>query len=726
MKYVSHHIPLVFAALLLAGCSTDDISGLVDLGKTPVSVAGGSPALTRATISAEKTDNEAKPFDGGTSLYIIMKSEKSDADALYTRTIGYAADKTTDEKSTVVNFNDTYGRFWEDSYSRNSQLSVYSVCVPSYALKESSPSETVSGTEDDTKWTVANSTTYDNTWSTGNGTTTIAWPLRSKSVSPQDATFLKSQDLCFSNNISKNGSTDNRITFNESMKKFGSGRMIFNHALTKVTFILKMGEGFTGKDQFSFTESGKNVVLSNFNTGGTFNFTTGEFETSTITTGTLSELSITTHDDAGYKLEGLIVPGTSLDDATEGDISFTIFNNLYKLSRKDLLYALQGKETATGTTALDNNKMRPGLDYVFTLTVGKKKMDKITASVVDWETVEADNVVPSNARIEVTLDDRGTKQTGTADFDLFRAADISSEISDTYTSYNWTTGYTDKAVLEENTTNSGIYVAKEASNTSENWYWPDNKTFYHFRTVSPKTTDSWKVNTETTTGDYITLTRAKTFTDVLWGAPFTTKDAGNINYSTSTGFAKNSSDGYQISKAIGVTNDKINMLMFHMMSKVSIQLQTVTGSDKVNLAGAKLTLKGLYPTGKVLLGTGLVEPTGTASDFEGTVDDSYKFTAGFIPQSLSANGKAELIITTADNNQYEVDLTALAASTVSTANIANPYTENSAGKYSLNAWYPGFGYSYTFTLKKTGISKITATVVDWESISADNQDVQIK
>ena len=111
---------------------------------------------------------------------------------------------------------------------------------------------------------------------------------------------------------------------------------------------------------------------------------------------------------------------------------------------------------------------------------------------------------------------------------------MSETINDKYESYAWETGYTpadNKAQLKENVTNSGIYTAEEAQDPHTAWYWPDNKTFYHFRTVMPKTDDSWKANADSEHGDYVTLRAdfGDTYKDVCWGAPFAST-SGKLTY----------------------------------------------------------------------------------------------------------------------------------------------------------------------------------------------------
>ena len=176
------------------------------------------------------------------------------------------------------------------------------------------------------------------------------------------------------------------------------------------------------------------------------------------------------------------------------------------------------------------------------------------------------------------------------------------------------------------------------------------------------------------------------------------------------------------------------MTLFHMMSDVSIQLTTTTGDDKVTLEGATIQLSNTYPSGKVRMGNGLVEPDGTPDAAQATVVETsgnYKVEHfGFIPQTLENVGGVNntdvvLTITTADHNEYRVNMKGMKANTIGNNLISNPYTKTGE-KYTINRWYPNYQYTYTFHLTKTGIAKITETLANWETVSADNENIQIQ
>ena len=68
----------------------------------------------------------------------------------------------------------------------------------------------------------------------------------------------------------------------------------------------------------------------------------------------------------------------------------------------------------------------------------------------------------------------------------------------------------------------------------------------------------------------------------------------------------------------------------------------------------------------------------------------------------------------------------LLATSVPDNNIKNPYTADGNGKFEIDRWYPGFKSTYTFKLKKKGIEDIKVTILDWETVTAGDDNVQIQ
>ena len=727
---------LAVCLLTLSACSTNET--LTDSpnnqGKTPIELSVGivgenaaTPrALTRTVITTDNPyGHAATAFAANTSLYMVLKSDydgTGDAQApLYSRSIG-TVPGSGGGNPLNVSFASGYQRYWEDSYSRDSKVSVFSACVPGK----------------NSVLTIGGSDSYnqnDYTWSPTTITPTIDWPLTgvSGTLASQDAAFLTNQDLCFSNNVSG----DNCIAFDTSTKKFLAKKMVFHHALTKVTFKIKKGEGFSDTE----FNTGFSISLVGFNSTGTLNLATGVFTpTATTTISTLADTKDETLDASyAYVRSCLMLPDTDLNNDAIDQINITINNNDYHIKKSELVTKLNDKKLYNNTTeALDGTKMRHGVHYIFTMTISKSQISNLSAAVVDWETVTAEEVTPSNARISVSLLENGTAETSESPtFDLFRSANVNDVINDNWASYDWATGY-DKAYLQKS---GSAYAAYEDDGHTTPWYWPNNRTFYHFRTLKPQTTNTWKVETGGTnpnTFEYVTLegglfndTPENSYRDVCWGAPFKSLGSGQkLTYSLTTGF-DNTLTGdltdpanHQISKAIGPTTATINMNTFHMMSDVTINLTTTTGTDAVTLSDATVKLTPVFNTGTVKMGNGLITPGGSTT-INGTVSQvgstsTYQWHYGFVPQSLDG---VVLIITTSDNNQYKVTLKDIAASSVGGTNsiINNPYTNNI-----IDRWYPSFKYTYTFHLTKTGIQSITATLSDWEGVTATSQTVVIQ
>lgn len=213
-----------------------------------------------------------------------------------------------------------------------------------------------------------------------------------------------------------------------------------------------------------------------------------------------------------------------------------------------------------------------------------------------------------------------------------------------------------------------------------------------------------------------------------------TSDSFKFKYTADVGFDNKISgtEDKQLYQAIGPTEDAVKLTLFHMMSEVEFRFTTSNGSDKVEIGSSgsrkstKVVLEGFRSQGRVLMGNGKVETVGDTGDLtlsEAITTESNSCKAGIVPQDLSG---VRLRITTPDHNEYIVNLKDISVGTKPvTTNIENPYRQNAAGKWTIDSWYPGFKYVYSFKLTKKGITDIVATIVAWESISADD-DVQIQ
>lgn len=723
---------LIIMALSLqapVACSDDAVvSGGYDEGKTSIelSVGGvGEVNASRARAITKDPNEVAKRgiIPAGTALYMVMKSENavsSPTETKYAVTRGVTKDADAERKS-PIDFSQTgCTRYWDDCFARNAHLTIYAACAPG-----STKAIEIGGkTESDYPWTTLPTT---GAWSN----TTISPTIANWTVSENQTTeTLRDEDLCYSNNISEytleSTDYDERLKFDSGTRKFDQGNLCFYHALSWITFeIIRDEESFT-EAEFQFA-TGTNIKLTNFFTKNTeFDIPTGEF------TGAYSSQPIrtmaqraTATTGSAFTLDALVMPTTDMSSTTKGDIHLIIANNEYNLSKQELLDKIQASDKTNHL--IEEKKLKPGVHYVFKLRIGKTKIKDITAKILDWETVTADTHTPSNAKVILNLEDRGTKQ----DAYIYRAAETTTNItgdilSEAGKGYVWEKGY-------DNDDRNAYTALTDA--LSKSWYWPDNKTFYHFRAIAPQAAPA---PTTVDGKDCVALTSGNTYTDVCWGAPFPEMEPSNPSsnttkfvYSLTNGFA--GTDGHQIHYAIGATESPLKLLLFHVMSDVTINISSVTGDAKVDLGDGtstktKIELKNIYTKGRVQLGNGLVLGTDTQTGTHtfpeqgGTTLTWSNY--GAIPQSLAG---VVLEITTPDHNHYLIDLASVkaSASNISSKNVQNPYAIVD-GKCTINRWYPDYKYTYSFTLSKKGVTGITCTILEWEEVTADDEVIQIQ
>lgn len=731
MKRLFLYIPFFSAAMSLVSCSDETASGLPDSEKTPVSLTvehTGISSLTRAVVSGGES---AKAFTQDTRLFFYMEAEKDGAaKKKWGCNYGTAArepDAADGRKSAVVfNGNSLY---WDDAFARDTKLTVYSLAMANSmaeSMETVSPAVTLNAT----------TSRYAFTEEATDIAPTVSVTLGNGDK--QDVSSVADQDLVFSNNVSTLNGEGNRLKFDNTAKLFDKGELVYNHALTSMTFKLKAGDGFTGVDDFNFVDAtgiATGFELKGFYGMGTFNVKEGTFSSQDVVDyADIAHAASPTAESKAHTLKALLVPGTDITAATEA-VSFIIAGNKYVLTMAQLHNAIKGNaDNMDGSevkeTVLDGGKrLKAGVNYEFVFTVSKSKIENITAAVVDWENVVTEEQTPSNARIVITTkNDKGTAITNAGVFSLYRAVDTgNTAVTDDYVGFNYLTGYT---------TDGAATLTYTDGKFTTNWYWESNAAYYHFRAANTTVTQA-------EAGDYLSLaSKEGTYADVLWGAPFKNFE-GSFTYDTTNGFDRSASTvadiaNHDIHHAIGATKSAVNLTLFHLMSDITFKVRTTTADNKVTLVdGADKTsiqLRSVAKTGKALMGNGCVTADNESrADFTfGSPSITYKDEAepksvdyiswhgGFVPQPLDG---VQLVITTPDQNQYIVDLKDVLTSTPPTySNVSYPAYEGNK----VSCWHPGIRYTYTFTLTKTGIENISANIVGWEEVSAGDDNVQIQ
>lgn len=715
----------VAAAMLTTGCSndvTDSNSGVDNTGKERIILAAGDDqgaVLSRAGFAADTrivariVSDSRVSTEADKCVRTVLLAKKEEGSVGYSN-VGYAENKT---------------RYWDDAYGRNSILSVYAVAIPNKndGSETSNLKETVlSGTDE---------------WSTENATVnTILWGVNTT----QTEEILDKEDLTYSNNIQAgnvngngvytwnyssgaypstptaaikhtvSGNTDGRLYFTQSAEDaltgdpdngnpghFDRGQLEFHHALSRIQVNLKTGDGYSST--ISLTG---NLQLNTVPVSGTLDIKTGAWAASP-TTGNVNMAKWATADAKTYgefkadlTYEAQVLPGYEFtESATTNVMEFTVSGNKYYISNAMLRNALTAKSITDYTMAQEKR-------YVFNITVAKNKIQNITATLVDWNDVVANNETVDNSHIQFTLDQKGDPCT---DLHIYRAP---VDLGNIYTTDAYLTdksddvtakagvAYTDKATL-----------SLESPYTATNWYYDNNRTAYHFRSINTAAD-----NARLSDGTAFTMTAG---TDYHWGAPMSS--VSSIKYNN--GYVSN------ISKAINsaTTDTQIKITELHMMSQIVVKLKTTDDASKINLTGATVTITKLAETGTVDMGIGKITPVTSYKNLAMTAGADNTFTLLVVPQDLVRGSDTDdyvgITIHTSDNNEYYIveKLSNIIASSVADVNMTNQVASQA-----IKVWEPGQTYTYTFTLKKTEIKNITATLASWNDVTGANTNLDLE
>jgi hypothetical protein len=653
-----------------------------DSEKTAIEFGGSSAQVTRAGLS--KT-NETK-------VVMQIKSQKKgstgDNNVRVTRTMATAtADNTYDDTSlSTLSFADAYQRYWDDAYGRDAELSVYAIAVPGKTTNSMAAEKKLTASE-------------NSTWSSEELSHNVDWTVSTA----QTNTTLADEDLIFSNNISG----DNKMKFTltdsndeDGAGKFDSGNLNFTHALSRITINLKRGAGFSGENTFQFATD-TNVSLNAMPVGGTLDLASGEWTTaSTATVTSMYEASASTstgsatNEYTDYNLMAQVLPGKIYTDGdVNKELSFTIDGNLYTISSDMMFDALNVAAVKDKVTKLTdtNITLEKGLNYTFNITVNKTGVN-VTASIQDWTPITAENLDLTNDNIKVSVYD--TENSHISDFELYRS------------------------VVDNEGNSNGTYAPRG----NATWYYQDNQTYYNFRSTS---------NVTSLNSDSMSFAMTAGSTDYQWGAPL---KANAITAGVTPKY--DTEDGYNdlIFGKIGATSSTINMTQFHMMSQVTVKLTSEPKDDKddnqkVDLTGSKVYITRINKDGEVLMATGKITPSNLQDDLEMTPKtNTTSYNMSVVPQTLVRNDGASdadyigiRIETASGKSIYYYEK----LSDVKASNEATPSQNNTPGE-SISYWYPGHYYKYVFNILKTGVNGVTASLVDWTTVTGATQNISLE
>jgi len=585
----------------------------------------------------------------------------------------------------------------------------------------------------------------------------LSWTLNADQTSGENIPAQK--DLLISNNV-KAGTDDGTYKFTQRE----SGKLLeFRHALSKITVNLKAGTDFPDDPSSEDPEVHKfegtpEVKLTSNEANATTNtewaYLTG---TVNITTGTVTSqggnaavtMNPTTPTTGWTKsYEALVMPGSEFTADNAIIVRINADGNIYYVSAEKIRAAIAAMPGFVSDA--DAYKTKSGKNYVLNITVNKTQIN-VTATVLDWVTVEAAEVAP---KINITVN---YSIPGTA---------VRVNTFSFYRSLSLNDGY---ATGESESLKIGDYykrVSELTKNNDDTWtmnpqrYWSNHNQHYQFRLVWPNTTTALKDATENpdVTGETVVQkwrphVEDKTYGETnyqvieIWNDPFqevvpsNTVIADNYHpYPSNLAIARpdvgendectNNEPGHTrtnlYSGGICATEGKINLTFRFVMSQVEVQLTTTsTSSSAVRLDEAKVELVNAYTHGYVMLGDRTVKPDGDKTTDEldfwkketvGGTDTRF-FRSAIVPQELtfseaqaSGNLKFKITITNGDGTKdvYYADVEPILKS-------------DASGKVAPNGkWESGVRYVYHLNVSKTLI-KATATLANWTTVEASEE-----
>ena len=485
--------------------------------------------------------------------------------------------------------------------------------------------------------------------------TSLTWDLGAVQTSG-----ISANDLLLSNNVSG----ANAYKF-DSRTEDGK-QLEFKHVLSKITVNILAGEGFDGK----LTNATEVVLTSNeansttntewAYTSGTFNVATGALTLpSTRNAVTMAQAGT---DGNTVTKEALVMPGSTFNSDAATIMRINADGNIYYITAEKIRTAISSTHETDGAYSLEAGK-----NYIFKVRVNKTGVE-VTATVKDWDTVDSEEETPA---ISFTADVTSSTNTTTG----------SSLSSGTFRLWK-TSAFTETALAAAKTT-TVTYDGNSTYTYNPTLYWQSAKDDSFFRALATMTTTT--TATETTTAIAAeTDTIVSQDTDLLWG---TTAEH--------TGTYTEGSKVYEEGAKINPRTSEVPLIFKHAMSKVIVNLQTVSGDAAVITDDAKVTLTYLTKGGTINLESGKV--TASTSKVEIAVDKAEKTSYSnliMVPQGIGDTSK--LIITLDDDTTYSLLL---------------KDCKDEKGNY-ITEWKSGNMYTYTITLKKQEIS-FRAMVQDW-------------
>ena len=520
----------------------------------------------------------------------------------------------------------------------------------------------------------------------------LSWPVIT------DGKNVLNGDIIVSNNL-KNYTFANRNS--DEAKK-----MVFVHPLSKITFNLKAGAGFTKGTVGATTnkfEKDPTLWLSNSTSLEDIERTNNDYA---LTTGTVSiknanaesdgnkakliaGTTSTTDADITVIKQAIVYPGTQLgaDDTTVIAV-LNADDNIYYIKAAEIRKAMFDDDASTDYTT------KAGHNYIINITVNKSGL-ALTATVTNWKDVNSEEVHPV-INVNASVGTGGSNPSGFNNFAFYRSENIER-------------GYENAANPIVNTDGTTDWTH------TTTLYWTSHYQHYHFRGIYPETItvttdDKDRQCVVVTNGDYDASTFPSNFVmgmpEIAEGTMCGNPDHEQVDMST---------DGICAREAA------INLNFRYMMSQVEVVLSTSAEGthNYVDLSNVVVELVNVYNSGNILLKDRSAVVTGDAGNcpLKEVNTTDHKYLGVIVPQELtyttagaSTNVRIKITVTNSDSTKdiYYADVNPILKK--GTTDLIAPN-----GK-----WESGMHYVYNLKVTKTEI-KATASLTDWSVVDAEEE-----
>ncbi len=566
----------------------------------------------------------------------------------------------------------------------------------------------------------------DNSLNTANGLTVLGVAVDGKNEAPAvgdnqwdnlpwtvetGGTDVLKSDIIISNNL-----TTSPYTF-ANRNDDDAKKMVFTHPLSKITFNIKAGDGFTtgtvgattkkfDKDPIltlskATTLAGIETAANNYALAtGTVSISggsaTSDNKTSKVIAGTVStsDLAITVIKQA------IVYPGTQLG-ANSSDIIAVLQadDNVYYINASEIHTAISNFDSANGVSHTDY-KTLPGYNYIINIIVNKSCII-LSASITDWVSVNSNEVNPE-ININATVGGGGDSELKNINkFTFWRSTKIDS-------------GYDNVAQPEVKDDGSLDWTKTNVL------YWTHHKQHYHFRGIYPISTVVVKDATDE--HQYIEVgneayDKNDFPSNFVIGMP-------EIKSGTMCGNPDHKDEEVDMSVGgICARRVPINLNFRYMMSQVEVNLTSsiVGADDYVDLTYAEVELVNVGTAGNILLSDRSAKITTESNTYSlnSVSSSSIHYHDIIVPQTLVSN----------NSNKVKFKITVYSDDTKTAKDVyyadVAPIKVKKAGSTdeaaAVSVWESGVHYVYNLKITKTEI-KATATLTDWQTVEA-SEDV---